>query len=54
VLGDGLIEREGLAPPPGLDNATDEPRHRWGVRRKFPDAAYERLLGGASGPAPAS
>ena len=43
--GDEFVQRERLAPPPGLD-AAGEVRYRWTVREEFADGAYERLISG--------
>ena len=43
--GDDFVRREPLAAPPGLDDAGEE-RHRWTVRDRFEDGAYERLVAG--------
>lgn len=50
VLGgtDDFVQREPLAPPPGLDGM-DEERYRWTLRDEFAEDAYERLLSGRSG-----
>ena len=42
--GDDFVERHRLSPPPGLDDETDEQRHRWTVRDSFPAGAYDRLI----------
>ena len=46
VLGgvDDFVERHRLSLPPGLDDETDEQRHRWTVRDPFPEGAYDRLI----------
>ncbi|MCY4374004.1 MAG: AAA family ATPase [Spirochaetaceae bacterium] len=42
--GDDFVERHRLSLPPGLDDETDEQRHRWTVRDSFPEGAYDRLI----------
>ena len=43
--GDDFVRSDPLAAPPGLDDAGEE-RHRWTVRERFEDGAYERLVAG--------
>ena len=42
-----------LEPPPGLDEVDTDERHRWTVREKFADDAYDRLVSGQSSAATA-
>ena len=42
--GDDFVQREPLAPPPGLDDDAGEDRYRWTVRDSFTDEAYGRIV----------
>ena len=50
VLGntDHFVRSKRLARPPGLDEVDMDERHRWTVRERFADDAYESLVSGQS------
>ena len=50
VLGNtnDFVRGKPLEPPPGLDEVDTDERHRWTVREKFADDAYDRLVSGRS------
>ena len=50
VLGntDHFVRSRRLARPPGLDEVDMDERHRWTVREKFSDDAYDSLVSGRS------
>ena len=45
---DDFVQRERLAPPPGLDDDTGEDRYHWTVRDSFEGGTYDRLISGTA------